>query len=220
MTLNKRACSLGVFSVIRTYNQKIINRVTQQLSPKVAKSFPEFSQKQLKNPIFLIGCGRSGTTLLARLLGMHRDIANWSEANEILDPEWYPWRPTNHHLTPMEYDPVAFTKRWWLDAQNRQDEIKAIFGAYQWLQRKAYFLNKSPFNTFRIPHLLEIFPNARFIHLSRDGRAVAYSYARKLQAENKLKEWPEPQRTLFRESFEEFAIQISLFWKSNLEEVA
>ncbi|MCP4373618.1 MAG: sulfotransferase [Deltaproteobacteria bacterium] len=206
--------------MIGTYNKKVINRVTQRLSPVVAKLSLEFSQKQLKEPFFLIGSGRSGTTLLAGLLGMHRDVANWAEANEILDPQWYPWRPSNQHLLPMELDPVAFTQRWWNDAQQRQDEIRAIFGAYQWLQQKPYFLNKSPFNTFRIPYLLEIFPTARFIHLTRDGRAVAFSYARKLQAENKLGEWPEPQRTAFRESFDDLIMWLSAFWKENVEEVA
>ncbi len=139
------------FAMIGTYHRKVINGVTRQLSPVAVKLFHEFWQKQLKNPYFLIGSGRSGTTLLAGLLGMHRDVANWSEANEILDPQWYPWRPSNQHLPPMEFGPVAFTKRWWQDAQQRQGEIRATFGAYQWLQRKSCFLNKSPFNTFRIP---------------------------------------------------------------------
>ena len=185
----------------------------------LARSFSDFFCNKVSNPIFLIGCFRSGTTLLSRLLDMHRDIANWSEANEILDPQWFPWQPANSHLTPLEYDPVAASTRWWNDNQLRQKEIQANFGAYQWLQQKSHFLNKSPYNTFRIPYLLEMFPKARFIHIYRDGRAVAYSHAIKITKGNHLQEWPEPQRTLFTESFDELVVWLATFWKTCLEEV-
>lgn len=206
--------------MVGPFRNKVFNRITQRLSPTLAKVAPDFSANQLKNPIFLIGSFRSGTTLLAGLLGMHRDIANWSEANEIFDPQWYPWRPTNSHLPPLEFNPQAFTERWWNDAQTRPHEIKAIFGAYQWLQRKPYFLNKSPYNTFRIPHLLELFPSARFVNIHRDGRAVAYSHAIKLTKEEKLKEWPEPQQSQFAESFDEMLVWMAGFWKEIMDEVA
>ncbi len=205
--------------MIGTHKQKVINRVTQLSSPMLAKILPGFWTKQIKNPIFLIGDFRSGTTLLAGLLGLHADVCNWTEANEILDPQWYPWRPAKGHLTPIEFDPVAATTRWWNDNQSRQKEIRAVFGAYQWLQRKPSFLNKSPYNTFRIPYLLEMFPKARFIHIFRDGRAAAYSHAIKLTQENKLQEWPEPQQTLFTESFEELVVWLAGFWKSCIKEV-
>jgi hypothetical protein len=39
------------------------------------------------------------------------------------------------------------------------------------------FLNKSAMLTFMIPFIAKEFPDARFIHLIRDGRAVALSYA-------------------------------------------
>ncbi len=204
----------------KTFKQKVFNRMTQLSSPTLAKVYPDFWACQLRNPVFLIGCFRSGTTLLTKLLGMHRDIANWSEANEILDPKWYPWRPANSNLAPLEYDPVAATTRWWNDNQSRQKEIQAIFGVYQWLQRKPYFLNKSPYNTFRIPYLLKMFPKARFIHIYRDGRAVAYSHAIKLTKGNKLQEWSEPHQSLFIESFDELVVWQAAFWKTCLEEVA
>ncbi len=205
--------------MIGTFKQKAINHLTQSMSPILVKVFPDFWARQVKNPIFLVGSFRSGTTLLAGLLGMHRDIANWTEANKVLDPQWYPWRPANRKLAPLEYDPVAFTKRWWNDNEARQRDIQATFGAYQWLQRKPYFLNKSPYNIFRIPYLLKMFPKARFIHIARDGRAVAYSHAIKL-TKDKLPEWPVPQRELFSESFDELAVWISSFWKATMEEMA
>lgn len=199
--------------------QKMINQ-SKRLSPVLAKCSQDFFVSQLRNPIFIIGCGRSGTTLLAELLEAHPDIANWSEANQIWDPKWYPWRPTNRGMWPMEFDPEAFTARWWQDSQPRQKQIEAIFGAYQWLWRKPYFLNKSPFNTFRIPYLLEMFQKPYLIHLVRDGRAVVYSYAYRLRKENKLQEWPEAEQTRFANCFDDLILWLASFWKANMEEVA
>jgi hypothetical protein len=64
---------------------------------------------------------------------------------------------------------------------NSQDskKIRATFGAYQAIYRKRYFLNKSSLITFMIPNIIELFPDARFIHIYRDGRAVALSYSKK-----------------------------------------
>lgn len=210
---------MNVLAEMELFKHKATNRITQRLSVRLGKSMPGFFVDKLRNPIFLLGCFRSGTTLLSRLLGMHHEIANWAEANPIWNPQWHPWRPMNRDASPLEFDPVAFTERWWNDNQSRQQEIKAIFGAYLWLQRRSYFLNKSPYNTFRIPQLLEMFPDARFINLQRDGRAVAYSHAIKL-TKDKLQEWPMPQRELFSQSFDEFAVWLSSFWKATMEEMA
>ena len=191
-----------------------------RLSAKIGRSFPYFFAKKLKRPIFIIGCGRSGTTLLSEILGKHRDVAHWSEANDIWYPQWHPWRPENIDKPPLEFDPVGFTNQWWQQNENRQLEIKAMFGAFQLLGQKSFFLNKSPYNVFRIPYLLQMFPEARFIHIIRDGRAVVFSYARKLQDEDKLKEWPTEQRLLFTNSFQDFIVWLAEFWKKNLEEVS
>jgi hypothetical protein len=168
----------------------------------------------------VVGCFRSGTTLLANLLGEHQDIANWSEANYIWDPRWYPWRPSNRGQWPLEFDPVAFTARWWEQARPQQAQIRACFGAYQWLRGRRCFLNKSPFNTFRIPQLLEMFPESRFIHMIRDGRAVAHSHSSKLRRQAKLREWPEAQQAAFQRDPDELLVWLSSFWKTSLLEVA
>ena len=113
------------------------------LARKMARLAPGFAKSRLCRPVFLIGCGRSGTTLLNNMLRLHRDIATWSEANDILDPDWYPWRESSARRPPMEYDPQEFTRDWWNNV--RGDDIRSCFGAYQWLQRKPVFVNKSPF---------------------------------------------------------------------------
>jgi len=63
----------------------------------------------------------------------------------------------------------------------------------RWHQRyhgRPRFLSKTPRNALRLPFLHAIFPDARFIHLVRDGRAVAASILKRRKADNgTLDEW-------------------------------
>ncbi len=110
-----------------------------QVAKKLAKWFPNWFSQKVKNPLFIIGCARSGTSLLTRLLSQHKSIANWSEANDIWDPYGYPWRYSNLATLPIEFTPIEFTDRWWRAAEPRGQEVQAVFGAFQWLLKKKSF---------------------------------------------------------------------------------
>ncbi len=184
----------------------------------LARSMPSLWQQRVHNPVFVIGCARSDTTLLSDLLKRHADIANWSELNDIWDPQGYPWPTSARTTPPIWIDPTAFTARWWQDTVGRQKEIRALFGAFQSVQGKLVFVNKTPLNTFRIPYLVEMFPAARFVHVVRDGRAVVHSYTVKQQI--KMREFPQAyaERGL-SDDFETLAVQLACFWKQNIDEV-
>lgn len=146
----------------------------------IGKHFSETFERKLRNPVFIIGCGRSGTSMLTKLLRNHQDICSYSEANEIWDPEGYPWYRSQLDRSPIWYDAISYTNVWrQYFGDKYKKELKGIFGCYQYISKKKVFLNKSPMNTFRIPDILEIFPDAKFIHIIRDGRPVAYSWAKK-----------------------------------------
>jgi hypothetical protein len=53
------------------------------------------------------------------------------------------------------------------------------------LFNKRRFLNKSPSNSVKIGFLNEIFPDAYFIHIIRDGRAVSHSLSRGRKRHNR-----------------------------------
>lgn len=155
------------------------NRMIALASKRLAATAPDFASRKLKNPYFFIGCGRSGTSLLARLLSSHRDIAVYPyEANEMWHPQSFPWHHSNSNSAPIWVDPYAFTEAS-LKARTEHDDrrMKAVFGACQLLLRGECFVNKSALVTFMIPEILNLFPDARFIHIIRDGRAVAWSFA-------------------------------------------
>jgi hypothetical protein len=130
---------------------------------------------------FIIGCARSGTSVLKRVLGRHPEIAALpSEANDLWHPGLYPWQPEVHTVPPLWLDPWSFTRAsvegWPGDHGTR---IARVFGLYQRLMGRPVLLNKSSMINFMLPEVERLFPGARFIHIIRDGRAVALSYAHK-----------------------------------------
>ena len=96
--------------------------------------------------------------------------------------------------------------------------IKSVFGAYQFIMAKKCFLNKSAMIAFMIPFILDEFPNARLIHLIRDGRAVTLSYARRenQKINNSLNTYREHN---FDFSLEKALRTCAESWKHHIEEV-
>ncbi len=122
-------------------------------------------------PVILIGAARSGTKFL-------RDILNESEAlaRTPYDAS-YVWRYGNENRPD--------------DAFSREDAGARVRGfALPTLRRMAglgktddrRLLEKTVGNALRVSFVDEILPDARFIHLIRDGRAVTESAMRMWQA--------------------------------------
>lgn len=196
------------------------DRFRKGVARKMGRWIPSLFSQWPTRPVFIIGCARSGTTLLANLVGQHEDIAHYSEANNIWDPKGYPWRESDLQRPPNWIDPHKFNQMWWdeVSSTGYTKTIKGIFGAYQRLCAKKVFLNKSPMNTFKIPFMLDMFPRARFIHVYRDGRAVVYSYFKK--EHKKMSAHPEPYRKggyLFAR--EELIEILARSWVEHLAEV-
>jgi hypothetical protein len=135
-------------------------------------------------PVFFIGSGRSGTNLLASFLRSHPEISVLpSEANDLWHPALYPWATAKLDVAPIWADGRAFARASLSSRAPSDDErLRAVFGAYQRLTRGRCFVNKSILITFMVDHIFEVFGDARFIHLLRDGRSVALSFAHKESA--------------------------------------
>jgi hypothetical protein len=137
-------------------------------------------ERHVGEPVLFIGCGRSGTNLLARLLDSHPDFAVYPrEANELWHPGLYPWFRSSGVVPPIWKDAERFTLAS-LEARTAAHDrrLRALLASYRLIHRARLVVNKSVLITFMIPHVLEIFPDARFIHLVRDGRAAAHSAAK------------------------------------------
>ncbi|MDP9330345.1 MAG: sulfotransferase [Actinomycetota bacterium] len=130
--------------------------------------------RRRRSPIaFLIGCGRSGTTLLGELLGtmpgvhyLHEPYAAWAAVDPRLDFSGLYTAPPHHVFMDADHvDPLA---------RGRFERIFLRSG----LRGVRLIVEKTPTNSFRIAYLHSLAPQARFIHIVRDGRAVVPSIER------------------------------------------
>jgi Sulfotransferase family len=104
--------------------------------------------------------------------------ASWFDPGGALDVaagvaalESRPWYPK------MRLEPGAFRDAAMSEAPSTYpDLIRCLYATYAQAQGKPRYGNKSPMHVARIPQLLAMFPEARFIHIVRDGRNVTLSY--------------------------------------------
>lgn len=152
----------------------------------------------LKPPVFIIGNPRSGTTLLRLMLNNHRSI--------VVPPEcgfavwWYQkygdWGKESSYDQQMMVrflQDLSTSKKietWNLDFDTLGEFIRAlqpenyselvscvyVFFGSSMGKRFRRWGDKNNFHILWIGLLHELFPNALFVHIVRDGRDVACSY--------------------------------------------
>ncbi|MBV5273912.1 MAG: sulfotransferase [Lamprocystis purpurea] len=166
--------------------------------------------------VFLIGAGRSGTTLLYKTLSLHQNVAYLSNYHNkyphtILasgiervfrrypgiklkswfkdDGSAYFNRARELYIKaipqPAECEsvyqrcgvPITPADRQDVSAQSREC-LRRTFREIFRYTGGAVLLSKRTANNRRIGFLQSIFPEAKFVHLVRDGRGVAYSLLR------------------------------------------
>lgn len=135
---------------------------------------------RLDRPAFIIGCGRSGTTILGTVLSRHPDVTYLNEPRDL----WIRCVPA---ADVWSADAAARGGRLALDATDATIRVawRLRRGFARAVRRsgRGRLIEKLPINAFRLPFLAAAFPGARFVHLQRDGRAVASSIARWCEAE-------------------------------------
>ena len=139
-------------------------------------------------PVFVVGCGRSGSTLLRLMLDAHPDLAVPGESHFI--PELRRRFPD-----PVEPDTVTAAllrtphfRHWSVAETTVWERVRALdHPTFAGLVEAAFLANadehgarrwgdKTPAYVRSIPLLHGLWPDARFVHLIRDGRDVALSY--------------------------------------------
>ncbi|MFZ5610051.1 MAG: sulfotransferase family protein [Pseudomonadota bacterium] len=147
-------------------------------------------------PLFIIGCGRSGTTLLRLMLNAHSAFAIPEESHFIYhlarDRAAGRYRKgLNDEKTwaaLLDYfENHSFVQRWGLAMPALMARLRAlpqhsfkhvfatIFAAYREQQGKPLWGDKTPMHVNYMFLVRRFFPNARFLHIIRDGREVAMS---------------------------------------------
>jgi hypothetical protein len=170
--------------------------------------------------VVIIGCARSGTSVLKRVLGrQHGVVAFPGEANDWWHPNDYPWVDKLSTLPPLWVDPRSFTDgslaSW---PKNHASRLKRMLRLYQLAHGQPTLVVKSSMINYMLPSLAELFPDARFIHIVRDPRAVAVSYAHKEYKKMLSAESIFQQRGLWLE-FDEIVIRMAEFWAETIKEI-
>ena len=174
------------------------------------------------NPfVFIVGCPRSGTTLLQRILDAHPQLAIIHETHWI--PKFYHKaarrspealvrpglirqllkRPKLAHLGLAREEWQARLESG--KAVSFADFVGGIFDRFGQARGKPLVGDKTPAYARSMDLLHEIWPQARFIHLIRDGRDVC------LSAMN----WKKPGRLLLRAStwHDDADLTAALWWE-------
>lgn len=230
------------------------------------------NQPASPRPLFLIGCPRSGTTLLLRIMAMHHELAWVSQPvnfypsrlgltrlNRIYEfpligPKLYqkrakisrylpgrlrnyvpfpvePWRFWNSYVPGFQREldenvpPLPHREDEISDPQVR--ELRSAVASICTFQRKSRFLSK--YTDFpRMKMLLRAFPDAQFVHILRDGRAVARSYLDRIrrggfntweEREWWVRGWPSEWRDQWRQD-EESPLGFTAYqWKYFVSEI-
>ena len=142
-----------------------------------------------RNPyVFVVGCPRSGTTLLQRMLDSHPRLAVANDTHFIpkavkdyppaVDPA------LTRDLVQRVRDYRRFSRLGLSDeavaraaagAGSYADFVSALYDRFGRLRGKPLAGEKTPDYVKQLPLLHGLFPRARFVHIFRDGRDVALS---------------------------------------------
>ena len=185
----------------------MITRLTQKETSNIYKA----SDIKLKSPIFIFGCGRSGTTLLLNILGKHPNIYPVKEESNL-----FVRHKTTNNFFFEEYEKESNFEKLTLailasffyhgdksslmiknncfpdDVINMfscikvLDDFKTLRNKYEVFnlcthyltlkENKRRWVEKTPNNIFNTSFILDLYPDAKFIEIYRDPRAVCLSW--------------------------------------------
>lgn len=117
---------------------------------------PDLFPTKSSQPIFIIGSSRSGTSILASVLGSSPDLCHFTE------------HPLVHrHMLSMVAHPQDIKQELFKLRKTMMSQSGVTYG-----QR---ILEKTPPNSLIAKHIADNIVDAKFVHIIRDGRDVAFS---------------------------------------------
>jgi hypothetical protein len=136
-------------------------------------------------PIFLVGCQRSGTTMLRLVLDSHSRISCGPETrfltalSRVVGSDW------------ERLSRFGFERDDWL--RRIADFFGGIHADYAHGRGKARWADKTPLYAMALPFVTEVFPDAQIVHVIRDGRDVVVSHRKRFGYWSAVKcvvKWP------------------------------
>lgn len=158
---------------------------------------PPLDPEQLR-PVFVVGMNGSGTTMLVESLGRHprlyafpRETRAFPQLITALqqfgdlatDENFLELWNTVASLPEIQIkngmQPVPIPSNWREHPRTLATVIDAVMRHFACQQGKSRWAEKTPQHVLHISTLAELFPQAQFIHIIRDGRDCAASFHRR-----------------------------------------
>ena len=133
---------------------KIIEYIENNISPSIDEVLKK-PINTINNPIFIVGCGHSGTSLLKKLLGNHSNIYDIKEESGIF-----------FHPLGLNKETRAKIYKLWSYICKKEGKIR-------WVE-------KTPRHVFHLNTIFDDFPNAKVIIITRHGNAVSSSIKKRV----------------------------------------
>jgi hypothetical protein len=160
-----------------------------------------FDSHKITNFAFIVGTGRCGTTMLAQMLNSHSLICvphelqilleysnNGARLYEIFKEKKNEYFGANDFVELVEarcpknfheyFDYKSFFESQQYPINSLKKLVSDLYSEIAESRHKKIFIEQTPWYGQRIDILNELFPNAKYIHMIRDGRDVAISYTR------------------------------------------
>lgn len=148
------------------------------------------SSEQAQQPVYVVGTGRSGTTILGKILSVHRDVVFLNEPKAL----WHYAYPDEDIIGSYSEAPGRLR----LSPEDANDQTKAKLtrvysGILRFLSAKK-IVDKYPEIVFRIEFVMRLLPKARFIAITRDGvdtctSVTAWSEKHQTSANGRHSDW-------------------------------
>lgn len=148
----------------------------------------------------IMGCARSGTSILGELIAAHPQVRYKHEAHAVWDRAGL-GENESHRLTQAHASAEV------------QRVIRKKFAEEQ--GSATLFAEKCPRSVLRVPFIREVFPEAKLIHIVSDGRDVACSMLPGIGAD----EWRHLKPPAWRQLMQNELgiVRCALAWKTILE---
>ena len=177
---------------------------------KESDNLAEINKKNATaGPVFVIGMNGSGTTMLLRCLDRHPELYSFPNETKVLPyfikslPKYGDLRNDKNYLRLWNdlRNEFAFRKvtkgvppplpvEWRDLPRDFRSIVDEIFKYFASTEGKIRWCEKTPMHALHIHTLASVFPDARFLHIIRDGRDCAASFHRR---------WGfKPERAIFR----------------------
>jgi len=171
----------------RALKYGFLKRLAERRASRISGANDGLAQQAMA---FIIGCGRSGTTVLGEVLEKHPSILYFFEPYHL----WATVDPITDVTNLYSQSPAKFI----LDANDcthdAQRRFNLLFMERAHRAGSPLIVEKTPFNAARIGYLESLKPESKFVHIIRDGVDVARSIAR-LSEDNSYQIAGKPDRS-------------------------